>query len=155
MPLCSTVVGHPCAGYGHGHCESGGWYNHDGDNMSLMLSHSPLFSPLCLFEIPVFGISSPAAHQLSGFAFSPLCMWCVPHCSNRRAFSPLVGTYCMPLGPYAVGDCCVTEFAKLTYIPCMLFFVFYLLPFIWKSISTPPCMRRTGCKCAATLTKEQ
>ena len=31
----------------------------------------------------------------------------------------------MPLGPYAVGDCCVTEFAKLTYIPCMLFFVFF------------------------------
>ena len=50
-------------------------------------------------------------------------------------FSPLVGTYCMPLGPYAVGDGCVTEFAKLTYIPCMLFFPSSL--FFWKSISTP------------------
>ena len=49
-------------------------------------------------------------------------------------FSPLVGTYCMPLGPYAVGDCCVTEFAKLTYIPCMLFFVFFFFPPLYLEV---------------------
>ena len=34
----------------------------------------------------------------------------------------------MPLGPYAVGDCCVTKFARPPYIPCMLFLCFVPSP---------------------------
>ena len=41
----------------------------------------------CLLEIPVFGISSPAAHQLTGFVFSPCACGESLHSSNLRVFS--------------------------------------------------------------------
>ena len=53
----------------------------------------------CLLEIPVFGISSPAAHQLTGFVFSPCACGAFLLSSNLRVFFLLpVGTCCMPWG---------------------------------------------------------
>ena len=69
------------------------------------------------------------------FAFSLLCMWCAPHCSNRRALFPS-GWYLL----HALGPLCrrgrLCDRIRKTYI-YTLHVVFSLLPFFWKSISTP------------------
>ena len=70
--------------------------------LGIIIFSSPLVRNSCFWNF--FPCGSPAVW----FCFPPLCMWCVSPCSNLGVFFPLVGTCCMPLGPYAVGDCCVT-----------------------------------------------
>ena len=179
MPLCSTVVGQPSAGYhllADGHCESGGWLGNQvpvnicwltgtantatGATMMGSICHVccptrlsfllSVCSKFLFLEFPPLRLTSCLV-----FAFSPLRMWCVHHCSNRRAFFPS-GWYLL----HALGPLCrrglLCDRIRKTYIYTLhADFCFFPFPFIWKSISTPHCMRRPGCQCAATLTKEQ
>ena len=78
-----------------------------------------------------FEVSSHAAHQL--LPFCPCACGVLITVAIGGPFSPLVGTHYMPLGPYAVGDCCVTKFARPPYIPCMLFFC-VLFPLLYLEV---------------------